>query len=681
MPPSRVIQLYRKIPWVQAASIGLDGLHTLLEVLDKMDAVFPPLSAIVGGLTALRDVYERTKRNREVTEVTAARLDRNCGILARRIEQDPTMASNFAHADYAAILQVLIEKVRALHQHSRIVRTLSSADHESALKSVCDEMADVMQTLQFELGLSIERNTEAILREIVFQKLVYAHSASYNADMSNGVSRRSCTEGTRFTILRDILVWARDESSLPIFWIYGPAGQGKTTIAYTICERLAHNTKHVSMISCFCSRQQDSHEGKVLIPTLVLRLAEQSASFATKVVAALTRQSNLGDLKLEDQLYPLLVEPWKTSVAGRKDLPPIIMIIDALDENEAGILFVKGFLAAVQAGDLPGLRVLFTSRPDPELVKLLGSDYKDLVFPKSLHFDANVNSDDRRDLDADIVLYLNEELPNHRNAPDLIALADVCAGLFVYASTAVLLVKPKDRVSAGIQKEEEVIRQLVTKASVAIAGIGQGHAVQMDTLYENILQEAFGSTSLQEQDPSSDPRTRFLLTFIIVSRIKRVDMGTVCYLAGVHTDVAESAIAFLQSVLYTDPTSKAIFCYHTSFEDYLLRTQGIAARRTRKWIVQHSWNMITTDQDRTRFDFDSRKPWSLDEGDVNLLDVSYAVKLAELYPQLIQPGLSRLHEARAKYSATVSTMQTIARTRSPILRYRIPYLALILFGF
>jgi hypothetical protein len=51
--------------------------------------------------------------------------------------------------------------------------------------------------------------------------------------------RQVCTHGNRVGILDDIFTWAKNSSSDSpnIYWLFGHAGSGKITIAYTIARR------------------------------------------------------------------------------------------------------------------------------------------------------------------------------------------------------------------------------------------------------------------------------------------------------------------------------------------------------------------------------------------------------------------------------------------------------------
>ena len=151
-------------------------------------------------------------------------------------------------------------------------------------------------------------------QETVLQNLHRAKDAAYTAAVAiDGVPRRHCTPGTREDILQEILTWALDErkDALPVYWISGLAGQGKTTIGYTICERLEEldEAKDVPVVSFFCSRQLDTHEERLLVSTIALGLADCSASYASMLIEALKAERNLGDQRLRVQMSKLLIDP------------------------------------------------------------------------------------------------------------------------------------------------------------------------------------------------------------------------------------------------------------------------------------------------------------------------------------------------------------------------------------
>ncbi len=79
------------------------------------------------------------------------------------------------------------------------------------------------------------------------KSLGHVTSASINAISENG-----CLEGTREDILDGLQKWGQDQSAPPVYWLVGPAGAGKSTIARTFCRDL--RTQSLLGGSFFCHR-------------------------------------------------------------------------------------------------------------------------------------------------------------------------------------------------------------------------------------------------------------------------------------------------------------------------------------------------------------------------------------------------------------------------------------------
>ena len=93
-----------------------------------------------------------------------------------------------------------------------------------------------------------------------------------------------CTCGTRIRILDMIIGWA-NRGTQSIFWLFGPAGSGKSTIAYTIARRFELTSDANDTIvlggNFFCSRQvkEARHESQI-IRTIAYHLALKCKPFA-----------------------------------------------------------------------------------------------------------------------------------------------------------------------------------------------------------------------------------------------------------------------------------------------------------------------------------------------------------------------------------------------------------------
>jgi hypothetical protein len=121
------------------------------------------------------------------------------------------------------------------------------------------------------------------------------------------------TSTTLLVVLAQIIAWVNDAKAPPVYWLTGLAGLGKTTIAYTICERL--DEAHLPFASFFCSRQLDSKNSKLLVPTLCRDLAELYDSYAAKVLSILETNSKAVNASLHTQIDELLAKPWQASIA------------------------------------------------------------------------------------------------------------------------------------------------------------------------------------------------------------------------------------------------------------------------------------------------------------------------------------------------------------------------------
>jgi len=231
------------------------------------------------------------------------------------------------------------------------------------------------------------------------------------------------------------MVWAKEADPVKapsVYWLTGLAGLGKTTIAYTICKLL--EDAGMPFASFFCSLQLDSKNSKLLITTLCRDLAELFSSYASEVLPVLESNSKIVDAELHQQIDELLAKPWQASHAWRNCLPVPIIIVDALDESDRGTNFLQELLHVVECGKLTGIKFLVTSRPDPRLVDMCK------LFPPNAV--CKLHEVDTTSVQKDIEKYLCKALPDLKDDPELVELAQQAGGLFIYATTAVRFISP-----------------------------------------------------------------------------------------------------------------------------------------------------------------------------------------------------------------------------------------------
>ena len=354
------------------------------------------------------------------------------------------------------------------------------------------------------------------------------------------------------------MAWAKetDAAKAPsVYWLTGLAGLGKTTIAYTICERLEE--AKVPFTSFFCSRQLDSKNSKLLVTTLCRNLAELFSSYASQVLPILESNSGIVDAQLRRQMDELLAEPWKASLDCRECLQVPVVVVDALDENDRGANFLEELLRIVESGKLAGIKFLVTSRPEPTLVDMCKSFPEDVV--------CKLHEVDTANVQKDIERYLCEALPDLKDNPNLVVLAQRAGGLFIYATTAVRFLSPYPPLST-----REKSKQLTIMLSSWPISDGRDGRLAVDELYEQILGVAFRDDRVRHE------RLQILHT-ILCAEI-RINMSVLADLSDTDQDTVKTVVDSLHAVLFISSKDNHVYWYHASFPDFLFNDEQAKIR-------------------------------------------------------------------------------------------------------
>jgi hypothetical protein len=381
------------------------------------------------------------------------------------------------------------------------------------------------------------------------------------------VRREVCTPGTRVRILDDIITWAKNTSpgSPNVYWLFGQAGSGKSTIAYSVARRFEFagdpNDTIILGGNFFCSRQfEETRLSKCVIRTVVHHLALKCRAFANQLSDADFETVNQN---VRAQLEDLLIAPWQASKRDRcpdPSNPPLhyLIVIDALDEIDGigGSEFLRDLLEVIDKNEnrLQGLKFFVTSRPDPNLAR-----HVDSLKSKQLYRLEQVPSEEAQ---YDIRTYLMAELPHFAGCEEIENLVALSAGLFIYAATIVKYLARRGR----SEQKSFLMTLLASSNSSNLQSSSTGMAFTLlDTLYSQILDEAFCDFSPKEK--GWEDRRSVLHTFLCTAERTSTSVVADLLFASDYTDVTEKLLSDLHAVLYRQ--HGRVLAYHKSFSDFI----------------------------------------------------------------------------------------------------------------
>lgn len=150
-----------------------------------------------------------------------------------------------------------------------------------------------------------------------------------------------------------------------VFWLYGVAGSGKSTISTTIANYFRDLGRLGAFI--FFDRNKPGITASTVIHSIAYWLAKSNADIKKALCKVMTDEPAMMNASLQTQYQkfvqgPLL--PARDSICG-----PIVIILDALDECLDKDL--RSSLVSLISNDFPKLPAVFrffiTSRPDPDM--------------------------------------------------------------------------------------------------------------------------------------------------------------------------------------------------------------------------------------------------------------------------------------------------------------------------
>ncbi|EPT00546.1 hypothetical protein FOMPIDRAFT_80560, partial [Fomitopsis schrenkii] len=337
-------------------------------------------------------------------------------------------------------------------------------------------------------------------------------------------------------------------TSSRLFWLHGVAGCGKSTVAASVCRRLAGERQLAG--SFFCKRDQDSRRNGVrLFWALAFYLAQVNTAFREQLLKPLREVDTLLDLDLDTQVNRILIQPLMGMVHNETAASALV-VIDALDECNDSEKVARNLARIVESA--PWVRFVLTSRDLPETrdaLALLGelTEQHDLF-----QYDAR----------EDITSYLRSqflsqgplaELRPYVDDDDVISLVDRSQGLFIWIHTVVRFIV-----------ETKIGKLDVLESILKVQGAAESESA-LDSLYRIVLENAAGSST------TSRNIVRLIIGLILVTSTNEPLPSNALH-AFLPADVSALRTEFNTILQLLSPVliinDNGVRVYHTSFLDF-----------------------------------------------------------------------------------------------------------------
>lgn len=311
-----------------------------------------------------------------------------------------------------------------------------------------------------------------------------------------------CLPNTRTKVLARIQSWIRT-SSKRMFWLNGVAGCGKTAVAATIA--LHQEELHGTAAIFYCTAGNQARCARVVCSLAHWIARSSHNSLEGAILEAISSEPDIVHLPLAEQVQLLLSIPLQGLAP---DAPPVVLIIDALDEwydtKKASALVAL----LIKTTALVNVKILVTSRDEKHIKHAF------LGAPQGAIDILELDTVDSLSVDGDIEIFLRthfDEL-HERHQLDvgwpgplrLKALVAKCEGLFQFAATVLRYIQ--------LGYPPVALNQVLD---------GPNTSRTLHSLYLTILQRLF-----QDAPDVSD-----------VSVLKHVLVGLVCSAAPVSLNV------------------------------------------------------------------------------------------------------------------------------------------------
>lgn len=325
--------------------------------------------------------------------------------------------------------------------------------------------------------------------------LLEASTPEAALDAGEGDYVPTCYPGTREQYIKDITTWAIASNSdhLPVYWMRGPAGVGKSALA----QACAQKVKEAGYLGAafFFSVNGRRKDHTRFFPSLAYQLSTTLPDYREIVDRRISNDRTLITKTMKAQFQSLIIEPLQELMRQGKELRKRVVFIDGLDEckdKDAQVEIINLIVSSIHVQSAPICWAVF-SRPEPHIVSTFDLTH---ISPHC----HSVNLPISRDSDKEIEIYLRggfENILHRRNVKlsspwptdeDIKKLVNAAAGLFAYSATVLGFVDSHSY--SGFQETlQTVLSVIALPRSQPITPF-----TELDRLYTLILQGVSADT-------------------------------------------------------------------------------------------------------------------------------------------------------------------------------------------
>ncbi|KAH7117460.1 hypothetical protein EDB81DRAFT_862034 [Dactylonectria macrodidyma] len=456
-------------------------------------------------------------------------------------------------------------KRRASFGKSLPVETLLSA--LQILPEGCHSADDLWALMTSKLESAIQDANQPPIQ------LPTVEDARYNSEDVQGNAK--CHKGTRTGVLSRIHSWVDDTAAETIFWLYAPAGTGKSTLARTLADDLSTAEK---LAAGYFFKRGDvvRNDTARIFPTIASQLIETIPHFKHYLRRSLesSSESVIEKRALEDQFKTLIQTPLSELLPFKPGNSTKVIIIDALDECDRPEHIPRLLKLFSSLGGLCALRlcVFFTSRFAPPIVGAFGSIQQAGTLCRTLALHEEFYEETKTEIEVvlkDSLAEIKEKRkikrepwPKPEELGYVVSQATTPSPLFIYAATLLRFIDDEKGQKNPVKKFGIWLNQCRRNVS------------QLDQMYMPILEALLDGDAETGSSETLASEERSELLDILGSLIllaRPLPVGALADLLDMDEDDVSHWLRNLHAVLHVPIHDEyPVEIIHKSFSDFLL---------------------------------------------------------------------------------------------------------------